>query len=127
LAAEVLSLKVEIQPAVDADPAELDELSRQLRQQILETDVDAVGAIPIGEAPPGARAGELVAVGSLLVTLTRSAELLKSVVAVIQDWLQRSGARTVELQIGGDTLKITGVSSEDQHRLVELFVERHTA
>lgn len=46
---------------------------------------------------------------------------------MIQDWLAGSRARTVELQMGGDTLKVGGLSATEQKRLVDLFVTRHAA
>jgi hypothetical protein len=64
--------------------------------------------------------------GGLLVTLTKSPEVLKLIVGVVQSWLAGHQGRSVELQIAGDTLKVTGVSSDQQRQLIALFVERHS-
>ena len=46
-------------------------------------------------------------------------------IGVVQSWLAGQQARAVELQIGGDTLKVSGLSSDEQRRLIDLFVKRH--
>ena len=60
-------------------------------------------------------------VGSLLVTMARSPELLKTLVGAVQGWLSSQHSRSVELQIGGDTLKVGGLSAAEQGRLIDLF------
>jgi hypothetical protein len=62
-----------------------------------------------------------------MVTLAQSPELFKALANVLQSWLGSRPARSVELQIGGDTLKVSGVSSDEQQRLIQLFVDRHAS
>ena len=120
-----LSLTLLVEGETDTDAQELDELTRRLRQRLLELDVRSAEPTPGAEPPPGARAVDAMVLGSLLVTLTRSPDLLKSVVGVVQDWLAGSRARSVELQMAGDTLKVSGLSSDEQRRLIDVFVQRH--
>ena len=110
-----------------ADAERLAELAGFLRQELLALDVEDVTAPRVGEAPPGARAFDVVAVGGLLVTLGRSAGGLLAVVSAIRKWLGRgAGApRTVRLEIAGDVLELSGATAADQQRLIELFVARH--
>ena len=122
---DALSLRLRIDGEADADAQALDEAAARLREQLLELDVRAVEPLRSGEAPPGTRAAEAIVLGSLLVTMARSPEVLKRLVGGVQDWLTRDRSRAVELQIGGDTLKVSGVSSAEQRRLIDLFVERH--
>jgi hypothetical protein len=122
---ELLSLTLRVEGGADADAQELDDLARRLREQLLELDVRSVEPLPSGEAPPGTRAVDAVALGGLLVTLAKSPELLKTLLGAVQGWLGGQGARSVELQIAGDTLKVSGLSSDEQRRLIDLFVERH--
>ena len=79
--------------------------------------------------PPGARVVGVAAVGTLLVALSQSVDGLRSVVAVIRDWLRRGDGtrRTVRLELDGDALELSQASAADQERLIELFVSRHTA
>jgi hypothetical protein len=121
----LLSLNLRIDAGADTDAQELDELTRRLRQQLLETDVRTVEPIRT-VPPPGTRAVDAMVLGSLLVTLARSPEVLKGVVGVIQNWVAGSRARSVELQIAGDSLKVGGLSADEQWRLIDLFVEKHS-
>jgi hypothetical protein len=117
---ERLSLKVEL--GADADAEEQDELTRALREELLQLDVDTVQR-PTGAAPEGARAGEVIALGTLLVTLGQGA--LGVVSSAIGRWVARRGGRTVTLELDGDRIELGGVSEEDQRRLIDTFVARH--
>jgi len=110
-----------------ADAERLAALTGYLRRDLLRLDVEQVTAPRAGDAPPGARAVDLNAVGALLVTLGQSADSLHSVVTVIRDWLRRGQdtRRTVRLELDGDVLELSQASPADQERLIELFVSRH--
>src|SRR5262245_59397413 len=116
---DLLSLTLRVEGGAGADAQELDDVTQRLRTQLLELDVRSVGPLQAGEPPPGTRSADLMMIGSLLVTLARSPELLKTVVGVVQSWLAGQTARAVELQIGGDTLKVSGLSSAEQRRLID--------
>jgi hypothetical protein len=111
--------------AGDSDAEELAELTARLRRELLQLDVDAVDRPPGGAPPPGAKAVELIAVGTLLVSLGRSATKLGSVVRTVQGWAGTRPQRTVKLELDGDTIEISGASSREQERLVDLWIERH--
>jgi hypothetical protein len=111
-----------------ADAERLDTLARYLREELSQLEVDAVSAVPAGAAPEGSRAFDVVAVGGLLVSIGNS-QVLRSVVTAVRRWLHRGAepARTVRLELDGDVLELSGASSDDQERLVELFLSRHAA
>jgi hypothetical protein len=119
---ERLSLKVELGADADAGAEEQDELTRALREELLELDVETVQR-PAAAAPEGARAGEVVALGTLLVTLGQGA--LGIVTSAIGRWVARRGGRSVTLELDGDRIELGGVSEEDQRRLIETFIARH--
>jgi len=112
-----------------ADAERLDALTGFLRQELLQLEVNNVTALPAGESPPGSRGFDVVAVGGLLVTLSRSAEGLRSVVSAISKWLARGEGtrRTVRLELDGDVLELSEATAADQERLIGLFVGRHAA
>ena len=111
----------------DADPERLEELTRQLRAELLQLEVDDVRRLPTGPAPEGARAFDVLAVGGLAVTLAQSAGTLLTVLGTVRDWLARAGGatRTVRLELDGDALELSSVGAAEQERLIALFVSRH--
>src|SRR4051812_15276217 len=109
------------------DAEELAELTQRLRDELLELDVDAVEPATGGAAPEGAKGLELLAVGGLIVRFAMKAPVLRAVVDTTVGWLARQQARSVKLTLDGDTLELTGVSSDEQQRLIELWVARHAA
>jgi hypothetical protein len=121
---ELMQLAVIVDAGPDSDAEQVADLARQLRRQLLELDVEAADLKREGIAPPGTRAGEhAVAFGALLVTLAPT--LLSSVVELIKAWAARPGRRA-RIEVGDEEWEIGGLSRADQHRLVQLLVDRHT-
>ena len=96
-----------------------------LGEELSELDVDEVEPAVAGKAPAGAKGIELLALGSLAVTLGRSSKVLREVVEAIRDWAHRTGTRTVKMTIDGDVLEIAGASTQDMKTLIDSWVERH--
>lgn len=109
----------------DLDAEEVGELTQQLREELLESDVNSVELVTAGEAPSGTRAVEIVVLGGLLVKVVESVDALSAVVGTIRHWLSRRGRGKVKLQLGDDVLELSSVSREDQERLVNAFLSRH--
>lgn len=123
-------MPAELSVQLAEDGADAERLAAQadfLRRDLLQLEVEDVTVLRGGDAPPGARAFDVVAVGGLLVTLGRSVESLRAVVSAVGTWLGRGGGtpRTVRLEIAGDVLELSGATAADQQRLIELFVSRH--
>ena len=98
----------------------------QLRRELLDLDVDAVEAPCAGEPPPDSRAVDVAALGALVVNFA-DPQLLAAVMAAVRSWLAGSSRRSIKLQLGGDALELTGVSSTEQRRLTDEWLARHTA
>ena len=118
-----LGIQVELGP--DADDEEVAEATLQLRRELLDLDVDSVDLRTAGQPPPGTRGVELAALGALLVSVTQS-QLLAPVLAAVRSWLGGSPQRSIKLELEGDTLELTGISSTEQRRLVDEWLQRHT-
>jgi hypothetical protein len=125
VAVEQAQLAAVVDAGADSDAEELAELTRRLRGQLLELDVDAVEPATGGEAPAGSKGVELLAIGGLVIQFAMKSEVLKSVVDATTAWLGRQQGRSVKLTLDGDTHEVTGVSSDEQRRLVDLWVARH--
>ena len=63
--------------------------------------------------------------GALLVALTASGGVLTTLVNTLQSWLTRHERRSVTLEIDGDRLEVTGISSQEQQRLIDTWLSRH--
>jgi hypothetical protein len=118
-----LTLNVCTRPEDDAE--KLAELSRQLRTELMELDVESVELVRTGKIPAGAKAGEPITWGVLLVTLAASGGVLTTLINVLQSWLTRHEQRSVSLEIDGDKLEVKGMSSQEQQRLIDDWLGRH--
>ena len=116
-------LAIQIEPEEGADATELDQITDQLRSELLDLDVEAVQRVSKGEVPEGARAVDMAILGALLVKLGPGAII--QVVRGIQSWLTRSRiARSAELTINGQSIKVTGVSPAKQEELINVWMNK---
>jgi hypothetical protein len=116
-------LKVELfEP--DADPEAVDELTRHLRLELLELDVDSVSPVVAGPAPAGSKGLELAAIGALLVQVAGSVDAVSTVVSTLRSWLRRGGSsrRSLKISVDGHTLELTSATDAQQQQLVDEFV-----
>ncbi len=99
------------------------EATSQLRRELLELDVAGVEPARAGEPPSGAKSIELVALGTLLVNIA-AAEVFSAIVATVRSWIAGHGERSVKLELDGDVLELTGLSTREQQRLTEEWLRR---
>jgi hypothetical protein len=118
-------LAIRIQVEDGADDQEVEQLIGQLRRELLDLDVDAVTHASGGPPPPGSKAVGVVALGGLIVQLLHSPVMLTAVVSTVKTWLTGHAGRSVKLELDGDTLEVTGVSSDEQRRLIDAWIARH--
>ena len=117
--ADTDELIVQVLPVVDSDTEELADLAGRLLAELL-----GVGEAPLiaKAAPEGAKGlGDLA--GWLLVQFG-TLDGLRAVVAAVRGWTSRTG-RTVEVSIGGDVLKVTGVTSQQQREIIDAWLAHH--
>jgi hypothetical protein len=120
-------LSVELQAGPDTDAEELAQIADRLRAELLDLDVDTVRQPVLGEIPEDAKGTDLLAAGQLVVGLVATPEVLASIIGAVRSWLGRNRARSVKLTLNGDALEVSGVSSAEQERLIDLWVSRHAA
>lgn len=118
-----VELTVGIGLGQEADAAELDEATRDLRRELLDLDVEDVQRPDAGPPPAGARAVEVALLGTLLVSAGQHA--VGAVVDVLAGWLSRRPQRSLKLRIGDDEIELTDASDEQQRELVAAFLDRH--
>jgi hypothetical protein len=97
-------MRANIQPALilhigageDADSGELDLLTRQLRIELLELQVESVDLVTSGKAPGGAKSAEAATLGALAVVVLPA--VLPRLVEFLQGWTLRAEGRTVKIK-----------------------------
>ena len=107
----------------DGDHTELDELTRQLRAEIEELNVDAVENVSQGDAPQGTKAVDWASLGSFAVSLAPA--VVPAVFGVLTSWIERKPSVPVKIKVkvGRKTAEIeydpTKTSAEDLDKLVK--------
>ena len=104
----------------DLDDDGLAQLTRDLRAEILEVDVDSARPATTGDLPVGAKSGEAIALGALIVALAPS--VLTPLMAVVSSWLSRQ-PDDVEVEIDGYVFK-GRVTEEERAKLVDGLLRR---
>jgi hypothetical protein len=117
-----ISLRVELDDAASID--ELAQVTAELREELLELDVDAVEGVAGPEASPDAK-GASDNVETLIVALSNSAVLV-ALVGVLRSWISRASGRKITIKSGKDEITVSGASAEDQERLIKSWLDQHT-
>jgi hypothetical protein len=79
------------------DVVELDELTRQLRSEVAELDVDDVEQVSAGVAPPGTKAVDLAAIGQMAVTLAPA--VIPPLFDLLKSWVERKPSTPVKIRV----------------------------
>jgi hypothetical protein len=105
------------------EPAELDELTRQLRTEVEELNIDSVEQVSAGVAPEGTKAADLAAIGEMAVTLAPA--IIPPLFDLLKSWVQRKPSTpvTVKVRVGKRTAQIeydpTKTSAKDLEALIK--------
>lgn len=117
------TLDVGLQLSSKGGEGELDELTRQLRDELLNLDVDDVQLVSKGAPPAEAKGFGLLAVGGLIVKFVGS-KAFANVVAAVGVWLARDKGRTAKLKIGDETIELSGLSAKQQQALIDTWTKK---
>ncbi|MFI2761494.1 hypothetical protein ACH5A3_21875 [Streptomyces echinatus] len=115
-------LTLHVKPLPEGDLEELTALTARLHAELL--DVDVAEVVPIDQVAPERAKGWAALAGSLAVRFA-TLDGLRTVVSAVRGWAQRTN-RTVEINLGGDVLKVTGVTSAQQEKIIDVWLARHT-
>jgi hypothetical protein len=94
--AEAVSVLLDIDAGEESDSEELDRLTRQLRDEIKEIDVESVEIVRGGAAPAGAKAVELTTMGSLAVAVLPA--VIPPLIQLVTAWVQRGDNRKIRIK-----------------------------
>jgi hypothetical protein len=120
---QALQLTVNLSAGPEDDGTEADRSTRLLRSELLELDVASAELADGTEPPDGAKGLGLASAGSLLVNLT-TLPVLRAVTEVVRAWVARNANRTAKLVVDGVSIDVTGISSQQQERLIDEWIAR---
>ena len=120
--AEAGGLVMQVVPMADSDAEELADLTGQLHAELLGVDDASVGPRPAEAVPEGAKG--LGDVTGWLVAQFGTLDGLRALLAAVRGFASRTG-RTVEVSIGGDPIKVSGATSQQQQQLIDAWLARH--
>jgi len=79
------------------DDTELDELTRQLKAEVEELNVDAVEQVSMGSAPQGTKSVDLAAIGQMAVTLAPA--IVPPLFDLLKSWVERKPSTPVKVRV----------------------------
>ena len=120
--ADADGLILHVLPVADSDAEELADLAAELHAELLGVDGTSAAPLLADAAPEGAKG--LGDVAGWLVAQFGTLDGLRALVAAVRGFAGRTG-RTVEVSIGGDVLKVTGVTSQQQEEIIDSWLARH--
>lgn len=114
-----------LEPEVGVEDDEREQLTRQLGAELDELHIESLTAVGGRPAPTGSKGADTW--GDWLITLSASGGVFTSILATIQDWLNRNrGAHTVKVVLDGDSLELSAATTAEQAKIVRAFVRKHT-
>ncbi len=123
----MVNLLLVLEPDPELDPEACERLSRQLRSELAELDVESVVPVMGGTAPDGAKGTDPVTLGVVIVALSASGGVFTGLIETVRDWLARhSGRHRISVTIDGDTIELERASAAQQRELVDAYVRRHS-
>ena len=79
------------------DNAELDELTRQLKTEVEDLNVDSVEQVSEGMAPEGTKSVDLLAIGQMAVTLAPA--IIPPLFELLKSWVERKPSTPVKIKV----------------------------
>ena len=124
MADQLTQVRLTLEGGAECDTEYLADLTHQLRQELLELEVEAVDLVRDGEIPAGAKAGDPITWGSLLLAFA-SGGGLAALIGLLQTWLIRNDQSSVTMKIGDDELTVTGRPTAQQQQVIDNWLNRH--
>lgn len=105
------------------DINELDELTRQLRAEVAELNVDSIQQVSEGMAPEGTKAVDMTVIGQMVISLAPS--VVPPLFDLLKSWIERKPSTPVKVKVkvGRKTAEIeydpTKTSAKDLDLLIK--------
>ena len=118
-----INLILNIETGYDMDRDALDSMTRQLRSELFDLEVESVDLIREGDLPEEAKAADAVTLGALAVAVLPN--LLSKLVEYLQLWSLRAEGRKIKVktQAGNRSIELeytsAAISPHELQKLVE--------
>lgn len=124
---DVVSVLLVLEPDPELDSEAGERLTRQLRAELAELDIESVGFASSEAAPDGAKGTDPVTLGAIIVALSASGGVFTALIETVRDWLGRHSRRhRISVTIDGDTLELERATAGQQRELVDAYLRRHS-
>lgn len=123
----VANLILNIEAGEDASSEEIDRLTRQLRNEIREMEVESVELVKEETIPEGAKSATAVTLGALAIAVLPT--VIPKLIEFLQAWSMRGESRKVRIktQVGDRSVEAefspTAMSQDELKDLVEMLTE----
>ncbi|MEW2139626.1 hypothetical protein AB0892_24115 [Streptomyces sp. NPDC005409] len=115
------TVRLELLGLADTDDDELLRLGSQLRRALEELDVvDVRSGRCTTEVSKGAKSGELIAAGSVVVTA--ASFTLRQVLLLADTWLKNRPVRGIRVELEGRVIELGDASAAERERLIGEFL-----
>ena len=94
--ANAVHLRVSVDAGGDATADDLDQLTRDLRDELADLELESIELLKAGQPPPGAKSAEAIALGSLWIALLPT--MIPKLIEFLQSWSLRGHDRTVKIK-----------------------------
>ncbi|HEY5572501.1 MAG TPA: hypothetical protein VIK64_05740 [Anaerolineales bacterium] len=117
-----LKLNLEIRSEAGMDADELDEVTRALRSELLELQLEQVDLATGSKAPPGTKSAEAFTIGTLVISTMPV--FVPKLVEFLQSWVMRTEDRKVKIksQVGDRSIELEyspkAISQEELNQLI---------
>ncbi|MER6425783.1 hypothetical protein [Streptomyces sp. NPDC001137] len=117
-----------IAPDPEVEPEAVERLTRRLRIEIAELDIESLSPAPTGASPEGAKGADPVTLGAIVVALSASGGVFTALIETLRDWLSRQPARhRISVTIDDDTIELEQASAAERRDLIDAYIRRHTS
>ena len=120
--ADRYGLVLQVEAGPDDDEDELIGITSRLREELLELDVAGVEPVTETTAPDNAKG--LATLAGWLVVNFGTLGGLRMIFGALRNWAART-SRQVEVTLDGEVLKVSGVSAEQQEKIIDAWLARH--
>jgi hypothetical protein len=106
------------------DRHDTDQATQKLLKELHELrEVVAVEQATVAGTAEGARSAEAIAVGTMLLTLAATPEVIGGVLTYLSEWLRRPGNRgSIRFRVGDHEIELTDATPAERKKIIDAFV-----